>query len=293
MAQTQDKSDASPDAPVRTPMAIAAEPMGERCVWPHQTPAMRWLREGFVQRLLGQLPGLAGGQWHLRLAGVSLTALPQFVASVEEKTCCYGIKPAEDGRQATQTGWIEITPSIAFPILNCLLGGSSGDRFIPRRPLTAIERRLLLRVAQGAIQALRAVWPQPAAPPLDADGEAVLPAPAQAPRDPMVLSASFDFALDRQAGTLRICLGADLLPAMASPLPTAGQRESVLEITAVLPESGISARELAGLKPGDILMTNEPVDGEVVIRVAGIPKFIGKLGTLNGRRAVTIVRRIS
>ena len=301
-----DDNTSPPDASASNPLAVAAEPTTDRCVWPHETPALRWLRDDFVQRLLAQLPSMVRGQWHLRLAGTSLTSAAQFLATVEEKTSCSSLKMDDDrngdsphfqtaktGTVPISSGWVEITPSIAFPILNCFLGGASDDRFIPQRPLTTIERRLLLRVVQAVLQGLLPAWPQQPAPALVPDGDTALPSTPPVGEARRVMTASFDFALDRQAGTLRLCLEGSCLPQLCSPISAVGQKESVLEISAALPEADLSPQELAALAPGDILMTNEPLDGEIVIRVAGIPKFIGRLGTCNGRRAVTIVRRIS
>lgn len=346
MADNQDKSaaNAQPSA-ASTTVVAAIDDLAARCVWPHQAAALRWLREDFVRLMLAQLPHLAAGKWHLRLAGAAVGKKMQFVSSVEEKTCCYGLTmsppdgpgaealaadvchpqasswlggarqtqahpqaekiPLEGGTKPEPTetpttlpaapiaaGWIETTPSIAFPILNCLLGGSSDDQFIPRRPLTAIERRLLLRLTELAADALVRSWPAKPAAAWCVNPEAVL-APSEGDATQTVLTASFDFGLDRQAGTLRLSLDHTLVPPLSSPWSPPTQKDSVLEITAVLAESDISPQELADLKPGDILTSSVPVDGEVIIRVAGIPKFVGQLGTCNGRRAVTIVRRIS
>lgn len=164
LAEMENKSGSPCLDQAQSASAAALADLSDRCVWPHQTPALRWLREDFVERLTAQLPGVAKGQWHLRLAGAALGKRSQFLASVEEETCCYALgSPLADlGGQTeprAQGNWIEITPSIAFPILNCLLGGSSDDRFIPRRPLTSIERRLLLRVAQEALACLAQSWP--------------------------------------------------------------------------------------------------------------------------------------
>lgn len=304
MAEMEDKSETLFGQSTQKIGSATLAELGDRSVWPHQTPALRWLREDFVQRLLAQLPTLARGQWHLRLAGAAVGKRSQFLTSVEEKTCCYGLRPAAAaqepadqpapaaGERSACGNWIEFTPSIAFPILNCLLGGSSDDRFIPQRPLTSIERRLLLRPAQDALAALMDSWPDPARPALTIDGDVALE-PAVPHGGDIVLTVTFDLGLDRQAGTLRLSLDYGLLPALSSPVAAMGQKDSVLEISVAMAESSISSQELADLKAGDILTGNEPTQDEVVIRVGGIPKFIGKLGVCNGRRAVTILRRIS
>lgn len=262
-------------------------------VYSQQTASLRWLGEDFVEALLDGLSGLWKGQWHVRLAGGVLASRQHFASSIEEMSCCYSlsgtaINTADAPAVAAQPIVVEITPAVAFPILNCLLGGSSDDVFIPRRPLTTIERRVLQRVVDLVAGSLRKAWPDatqnftvcPELPTLD---------PAAAGE--MALSVSMELGLDGQAGMLRLCLGRLMLPPMSSPLP-AGQKESLLEVTAALAEMTISPADLAALAAGDILMSDCNVDGEVIIRVAGIPKFAGRLGLCDGRRAVTIIRRL-
>lgn len=295
-----------------------------RCVYPHQTAALAFLRGDFVKDFAGELTALLRGAWHLRLAGAMLMRMAEFQASVEEGTCCYALAAAGTAGNG-ESPWlamIEITPSIAFPIINCLLGGSSDDMFIPRRPLTAIERRLLARIVERACASLVRSWPGDDAPKLTAiphvgtrntetgtrnaeSGKRNAPPQSdvrtpssefQVPDSRMLLAVSFELGLDRQAGTMRIALAIDLLPPLASPLrpaTAAPAGASPLEVTAALDETTIAADDLARLAPGDILAIDTPIDGEVIIRVAGIPKFVGRLGICNGHRAVTITRRIN
>ena len=244
----------------------------------------------------------------MRLAGAMLMRPEEFQASVEEGTCCHALAmPGEAvNSESPWQGMVEITPSIAFPIINCLLGGSSDDLFIPRRPLTAIERRLLARIVERACASLARAWPTPESPrftPVEpsVSQSAICNLPfgpelTAEGRSAMLLAVSFELGLDRQAGTMRIALAVDLLPPLASPLrpaTAAPAGASPLEVTAALDETTIAAGDLARLAPGDILAIDTPIDGEVIIRVAGIPKFVGRLGACNGHRAVTITRRIN
>ncbi|MFB3890809.1 MAG: FliM/FliN family flagellar motor switch protein [Phycisphaerae bacterium] len=343
---------ANSDAGAKSAATVPAVDVSTRCVLPHQTAALAFLREDFVRQFAGELSAVLRGAFskkHIRLAGAMLLPADEFLSSVEEATCCFPLAIAgaanavasddsrfpmaatdrvqratvpDGGAAGPWAAMIEITPSIAFPIINCLLGGSSDDPFIPRRPLTAIERRLLARIVERACASLVRAWPGRGAPRLTpiADSGTVPPSgtvpgcskaggqsqtagqsPAvqsavRNPQSEVLLTAGFELGLDRQAGTMRIALAVDLLPPLASPLraaTAAGPGASPLEVTAALDETTIAAADLARLAPGDILALDTPIDGEVIIRVAGIPKFVGRLGTCNGRRAVTITRRIN
>jgi len=85
----------------------------------------------------------------------------EFLASVEATSCCYALHPLSNGDSEHSVhqpaGWVEIAPGVALAMIDLLLGGLQAGQQIPSRPLTEIERRLLLRVVQVAAAAMIAV----------------------------------------------------------------------------------------------------------------------------------------
>jgi flagellar motor switch protein FliM len=75
----------------------------------------------------------------------------------------------------------------------------------------------------------------------------------------------------------------------------AGKRATAapLEITASIEALELDWAELAGLAVGDILATELPTDGEITIRIGGIPKYAARLRVIDGRKVVTITRRLA
>ena len=55
----------------------------------------------------------------------------------------------------------------------------------------------------------------------------------------------------------------------------------------------IAPDQLSALEIGDVISTDVSVDGEVTVRLAGIPKYIGQLSTVDGKKAITITRKIT
>ena len=49
---------------------------------------------------------------------------------------------------------------------------------------------------------------------------------------------------------------------------------------------------ISKLENGDILITSADVNGEIVVRAGGVPKFSARLGACDGKRAASINRRI-
>ena len=79
---------------------------------------------------------------------------------------------------------------------------------------------------------------------------------------------------------------------MKAPAPQRPTASATLALSAAVAGILIAAQELAGLAAGDIIATDTPADGEVILRIGGIPKFAAKLALADGRRALTITRRL-
>ena len=53
---------------------------------------------------------------------------------------------------------LEISPLIVYPFIDRMLGGDNSNLFIPQRPLTSIEWRLISRIVDRAVDHLSEVW---------------------------------------------------------------------------------------------------------------------------------------
>jgi len=162
-----------------------------------------------------------------------------------------------------------------------------------RRPLTLPERRVLLRLANLVALSLAAARPAPGPAKPDANrGElrADLSTPAGNPDDRVVV-ATFELALGGRVGTMRLC-GCGRLTAGAGPAPVRRTASAALEVTASIEAGELDAAELDALADGDVIVTDLPTDGELIVRVAGIPKYAGRLKLADGRRIIEITRRL-
>ena len=221
----------------------------------------------------------------------------QFRGGIREQSCCFRL--TDDTGAA---GCAEITAPIAFPLLGKLLGGGESEACVPDRPLTRIERRVLGKVADWVADAAAGMLP---------DGPRLRRAPEEdgpddLPADQDVVVLAFTVELHHQVGTLRLCLPRELAPAdLATPgrihptgryVPADGAHaasSAPLELSVTVEDCAIAAADLADLARGDILVTDADAGGEVIVRVAGIPKYAGQLGAADGQRAVKITRRLN
>src|SRR5206468_10784561 len=53
---------------------------------------------------------------------------------------------------------LEMSPLIIYPIIDRLLGGTNQELFIPQRPMTLIETRLIGKVTSRGLAALGEAW---------------------------------------------------------------------------------------------------------------------------------------
>ena len=248
------------------------------------------LGEAVAERFAAGAGSLLNAPFHARVAGVAPQTLGEFLSGVRAPTCCNGLRLGG----AAPAGWVDLDREFAFVCIDRLLGGPVDQAYLPDRPLTAIERTLLRRVLSLFAESLRAAWPDGAVGPVElAEGWGCRP-----PEGPMeaqaVVTVRFEVALSAQVGLMRLCVVISALEGL--PLPrrvSSTTNAGPMELCVDLPEIRAAADELAGLAPGDIITTDTPVDGEVVVRLAGIPAFGARLGVSGVRRAVTLTRKLA
>ncbi len=206
---------------------------------------------------------------------------------------------------------LEINPLIIFPIIDRLLGGGNDAAFIPDRALTAIETTLVHCIIERAMDTLQEAW----RPITSIDFQAVRsesnPAMVQiVPPDEVVVVMGFEIGTGGRSGMMSLCIPFNVIePIMsecrghnwsvytrsneddASKNRLVGRvRGTVVNLTAYLAETTISLDELMQLKPDDILKTEKPAKGELLVTVNGRPKFRGKPGIYKGRKALGLTR---
>ena len=66
-----------------------------------------------------------------------------------------------------------------------------------------------------------------------------------------------------------------------------------VEIEALVAESTIAAADLAGLRVGDVLMTEKDAAEPLVIKVDGQPAFLGQAATFDGHIVIEVIGPIA
>ena len=112
------------------------------------------LHEGFGRNFGAALSGYLRTIIEVSVAHIEQLTYSEFIHSLPNPTCFNLLKAEQlDGQLC-----LEISPLIIYPIIDRLLGGSNADLFIPQRPLTQIEQRLVQRITDRATQHLSEAW---------------------------------------------------------------------------------------------------------------------------------------
>ena len=90
----------------------------------------------------------------VNLISVEQLSFSEFVSTLSSPTCIatIGMNPFEG------VGVLELNPSLAFPLIECLLGGGKVKPLVVTREMTAIEERILGGLLPLILQNLSLSW---------------------------------------------------------------------------------------------------------------------------------------
>ncbi len=273
-----------------------------------QMRAIQGIHEVFARNLGASLSGFLRTIVEIRVATTEQLTYSEFIYSLPNPTN-FNLLSAEplEGQLC-----LEISPLIIYPIIDRLLGGSNSELFIPQRPLTMIEQRLIGRITDRALSGLTETW---------ADLVDVKFAIIEVESNPhlvqivapneIVIVVGFEIKMSGRAGTMSLCVPFKMIEPVMDKLVTQGwlayQRQTAsddktediarglgvthVDIDAYLAETTITVRELLTLQPGDILQTPKLVDSDVILQIHGENQFAGRIGRHKDNLAVKITRR--
>jgi len=275
-----------------------------------QMRALESLHENFGRNLGASLSSFLRTIVEVRVATIEQLTYSEFIHSLPNPTNfnLLGCEPLE-GQMC-----LEISPLIIYPIIDRLLGGSNNEMFIPQRPLTLIELRLIRKITDRALAELTTIWSTLVPVKFSLKDVESNPHLVQivAPNEVIVV-IGFELRMGPRAGTMSLCIPFNVIEPIMGKLATQGwlayrraqpdedQSQMVMrrvdaakvELRAYLAETSITVRELLGLQPGDIIQTGKPAAEEVLLRIEGKNKFAARVGKHKDGRAVKITRQVS
>ncbi|MCH7702168.1 MAG: flagellar motor switch protein FliM [Planctomycetes bacterium] len=270
-----------------------------------QMRTLEAIHEGFARNLGASLSGFLRTIIEVRVATIEQLTYSEFIHSLPNPTN-FNLLTAEplEGQMC-----LEISPLIIYPIIDRLLGGSSSALFIPQRPMTLIELRLIRRITDRALTCLTEVWSEMVPVKFRISEVESNPHLVQivAPNE-VVVVIGFEVKMEPRTGTISLCFPFNVIEPVMAKLASQGwlayQRrvatkdvhdaieESLqpaeVNLTAFLGEATITVEELMNLRPGDILRTTKPSTSDLTLQVEGRNKFLGRLGRYKANRALLV-----
>lgn len=275
-----------------------------------QMRALETLHEGFGRSFGASLSGFLRTIVEVKVARIEQLTYGEFIQSLPNPTSfnLLSCSPVE-GQMC-----LELSPLIIYPIIDRLMGGSNAELFIPQRPLTAIEQRLVDKITHRAMTALTEAWAGVQVIDFQLEQTESNPQFVQiVPPNEVVVVVGFELKMGGRAGTMSLCIPFNLIEPVIDKLVSQswqdyGRRRSdsrvqgrikrkldraTVEASGVLAETSITLGDLVDMAPGDVLTTTKAATSPVVLAVQGRKKFLAHLGQFRGKRAIKVHRAIT
>ena len=274
-----------------------------------QMRSLEALHEGFGRNFGASLSGFLRTIVEVGVAHLEQLTYSEFIHSLPNPTCFNLLKSEQlDGQIC-----LEISPLIIYPIIDRLLGGSNADLFIPQRPLTQIEQRLVERITERATTYLSEAWSAVTPVKFSCDDFESNPQLVQiVPPNETVVVIGFELKMGNRTGTMSLCVPYTVIEPIMSQLTAQtwfnyqkkGANEvavkrlnkhlssAPVEMRAILGQTTIRMSELLSLQVGDVITTSKAVDQDLTLEVEGRAKFNGRIGKFRSKKALRITQLI-
>ncbi len=269
-----------------------------------QVKMLQSMHESFARLYTASLSTLLRGLVEVELKTVEQVTYGEFIMSLAPPNCLvvFNMEPLKGGAA------LEINANILFRFIDRLLGGS-GLLPVRLRDFTEVEQVLVERIAVRAMMDLQQAWQHAGTFGFRVAHVETNPQFVQltSPNE-VVIAVTFDLTIGDERGHMTLVFPHLLLePVMPklnthrnfasmqrelSPEEGEGFQENLLRVglsvRGLLAEVPISIRDLLELKPGAILSLGKRANAPAIIEIEGVPRFTGRPGTLNRKRALRV-----
>jgi flagellar motor switch protein FliM len=288
-----DSADKAPPYDFRRPDRIAKD----------QLRAIHLLHENFGRSLASSLSAYLRAYVAVNLVSVEQLSFMEFTRCLPSPTSMIvlGMKPF-DGNAV-----LEINPSLVFPILEMLLGGSGKVATVITREITEIEQSILEGLLRIVLQDLRTCWHAVTALDFSIESHETEPQLLQilAPNE-AVVAISVEVRIGETAGMMNLGIPSIIIKMLRQKFDQqwsvrktqATQDEHARVLRLIRPANvhldarlrgpTVSVSMLLNLVAGDILAFDYPVDRLLDVMVNGKLKYRGEVITTGRKRAFEV-----
>jgi flagellar motor switch protein FliM len=264
-----------------------------------QLRAFRGIHDKMARNLSSQISAIMRSIVEIQLHSVDQMTYGEFLMSLPSPTSfnVFSLKPL-DG-----TGALELNPSIAFPMIDRLIGGN-GDPYESNREFTEIELNLLDTILRQVMGNLRDAWGPIADIYPSIETKESSPNVVQiVAQNEIVIMVVMEIIIGHSSGMMNICYPVIALESVLSRLAsrdvmlteTSSKKSRNRELQALLGgaqvvvsaklgQTRLSLEEVLDIKEGDILRLDRPADDTAIVSIDGKDKFIGQIGLRRFRK---------
>ncbi|MEM1329560.1 MAG: flagellar motor switch protein FliM [Planctomycetota bacterium] len=274
-----------------------------------QMMALQTLHEGFARNFGASLSGFLRTIVEVKVATCEQMTYAEFISGLPNPTSFNLIE--SDGLDGQIC--LEISPLIIYPIIDRLLGGTSQDLFIPQRPMTVIESRLIGNVTSRGLATLSEAWGTVRELNFEVSTTESNPQLVQiVPPNEVVVVVGFELKMSNRAGTMNLCIPYNVIEPVVEELSAqswfsvskhqgsrvnrvkleSGLSRAPVLVTGELARTTISLADLTRLSVGDVIVTEKPSDSPIVVTVEEEPKFLAQIGRFKDKRAVRVTKSV-
>ena len=272
-----------------------------------QLRAIHLLHENFARGLASSLSAYLRAYVIVNLVSVEQLSFVEFSQCLPSPTVMIslGMKPY-DGNAV-----LEINPTLVFPILEMVLGGTGRASTQINREITEIEQSILDGIIRIILHDLRDAWRVVSHLAFSVEGHETEPQLLQilAPNE-AVVAVSMEVRIGDNVGMINLGVPSIIIKMLRQKFDqqwslrktdsTADEQERVLRLiqsSDVLLDGRLdgvtlSVEDLMNLEPGDVLAFDYPVDRPVRLEINGKRRFAGKIVD-NGRKRCFLLEHLT
>jgi flagellar motor switch protein FliM len=271
-----------------------------------QVRSVYLMHDLFAHSLSTSLPIFLRAVSEVTLLSVEQQAYSEYLHGLPDPTVLFALSM----RPLPGVAALELNPSVAFPVIDRLLGGV-GEPLTTPRAVTEIEQKILEGFLKVVTDDLREAWRPLVELDLDIAGRETRPQLLQivAPNE-AVLSIIFHVQIADARGMMSLCLPAITLEPIihcfnqssysrsreVPPSQTRGLVRNLSQVRFPVAAEIRGTRAVVGdlmrLAPGDVLRLEHRVEQPVTVSVGGVPKFTGDLAARDRRKAVRLREKV-
>ncbi|PAF41928.1 flagellar motor switch protein FliM [Helicobacter sp. 11S02596-1] len=268
-----------------------------------QLRAFRSIHDKMARSLSSQISAIMRSIVEIQLHSVDQMTYGEFLMSLPSPTSfnVFSMKPM-DG-----TGVLEINPSIAFPMIDRLLGGK-GDPYDSSREFSDIELNLLDTILRQIMQTLKDAWSPITEifPTVDAKESSANVVQIVAQNE-IVIMVVMEIIIGHSSGMMNLCYPVISLETILSRLggrdlmlsETSSKKSRNKELQALVGGAGVNVsvflggvrltlKEVLDLMVGDIIRLDRAADDTVVVNVDGKEKYLASVGLQRYRKTIKV-----